>query len=147
MVFDKMWCFICIFFLICFWLVLYLWSNLNMLIIIVLSVSISSSVPSQSMWFNFISEVLLFSIPGGSGVVSVVDCTWLISRWCFVVLLLWFSACLFCYCELFLRGDWKKFKSFRYCSCFSITATQSIDFFLQKISLSKSSISRSDILK
>ena len=56
------------------------------LIEIVFFVSLSLSVDSQFMWFNCNSVLSLFSIPGGSGWVSSVDCTRFICLWCLGVL-------------------------------------------------------------
>ena len=62
-----------------------------------LSFSLSKSVLSKYIWFHCNSEVSVFSIPVWPGVFSTVAVTWLIWRWHFGVLLLWFWFCLFDY--------------------------------------------------
>ena len=47
-------------------------------ILILFSVSLSSSVLSGCVWFNWRSEVSLFSIPGGSEFASYIDFIWLL---------------------------------------------------------------------
>ena len=76
-------------------------SILSMLIMSVFSVSLSSSVLSQCMWFNFSSKFSVLSMSRGSVFVPSVDCTWLVCLWCFDILLLYLWFCLLTFFEIF----------------------------------------------